>query len=160
MTIGSRLDTTLADIIVAAGQLADRILNRITPFDEHAAHRYLNQSSADLLAEAESDIEVFEPLGEHPDVPPMSAPGSGSLRPVAAARSGSADPPPDAGPGHSTSDLLIAAANQLQVWRGTRWFRAVDATDDRELSGYRAGYLDELIPELRDRAAQFAAIND
>lgn len=135
-------------------RLADKAITALAPrdFDEESAHRFL---AADHLA----DTDVHEPPTEYPH-PRLSAPGDGSLRPVAAARPGPADPPPDAGPGHSTSDLLIAAANQLQVWRGTRWFRAVDATDDRELSGYRAGYLDELIPELRDRAAQFAAIND
>lgn len=130
-------------------RLADKAITALAPrdFDEESAHRFL----------AADHLYVHEPPTEYPH-PRLSAPSAGSLRLVE--RSPGPADSPDAGPGHSTSDLLIAAANQLEVWRGTRWFKKTDGDDDRELSGYRAAYLDELIPELRDRAAQYAAIGD
>lgn len=50
---------------------------------------------------------------------------------------------------HGTSDLLTAAANQL-----------ANHSAGHLCSPHTRAYLDELIPELRDRAAQFAAIGD
>jgi hypothetical protein len=215
VSAGSLLDQLIDNAIIAAGNAAraagrgaDRLLSAAAPFDESAAQRYLG---ADLLAEAEADYEVAEPLGEYPEVPPIvrpvprqvlinavcevlaghhprrlpdqsiqcetvdcdtryhadrqewrehvsplivdnlpnSAPGA-SFRsaPVAADAPSPAPPPRGAGSGHSTSELLLVAANQVTAFK-----RGVT---DHLLTGYLA----DLIPELRDRAAQFAAISD
>jgi hypothetical protein len=61
---------------------------------------------------------------------------------------GERSPLPAPAAGHSTSELLIAAANQLAVWTQVDWSRP---------SNHRLAYLRELIPELRERAARFDA---
>lgn len=157
MTLGSRVDDLIGDAIVAAGRLADKALTRLSgsDFNERAAQRFL--TGAQALTEAEAEEDVYEPVGEYPDLTLISAPGTAAPVDGETPRVGI---PPDAGPGLPTSDLLIAAANQLEVWLGTHWFRRLDERDTRELSTFRAAYLDELIPELRDRAAQFSAISD
>lgn len=84
------------------------------------------------------------PAAGHPSSagPPAAGDDPAGLLPPDPAGS----PPHD----HDTSDLLIAAANQLnEMWHWAHFS-----------SPAIAAYLDELIPELRDRAAQFAAIGD
>ncbi len=44
---------------------------------------------------------------------------------------------------HTTTDLLYAAANQLDLWEG-----------GARMTAARSRYLNEMIPELRARAAQ------
>lgn len=51
--------------------------------------------------------------------------------------------------GVSTSALITALSNQLQCW-----------LDGHSMHAMRRDYLDELLDESRDRAAQYAAIRD
>lgn len=65
---------------------------------------------------------------------------------------GAGDDDPGAGADHTTSALLEAAVNQLNVDR--------KLCTCPHMHSLRADYLDDLIPELRDLAAQFRAIHD
>ena len=152
--IGKWIDGAIACALSTAGKLAERALAALAPadFDEKAADRFL---AADQLADAEEDYEVAEPLGEHPDIDPRAVIAgrpdwSGIGVPPDQPASAGAPQPPDAGTGGlyqiCTSGLLTAAAKQLDI--------LLRAQPDR------GGYLGVLIPELRDRAAQYAEIDD
>lgn len=110
---------------------ADRLADIIAPNPRHA------QVMADLLAEAEASAEVYEPLGEYPDLPPIrfgptDVPAGVERDPLQRGSNGGH-------PVRSTSELLESAALRLLYLGDPR---------------------DGLSPELRERAAQFRVCGD
>lgn len=55
----------ITELRVVLTAWTDRLADIIAPAPRHA------QVMADLLAEAEASAEVYEPLGEYPDLPPI-----------------------------------------------------------------------------------------
>ena len=121
MSIGSFLDRVINNAIVAIGETAEMLLNRLAPFNEVEAQQFLTMGAADALADMEAEQEQWEPdelwaatlhnnfaVGEYP--PLDSAPG---LQPpverMADASAASAGPgpndPPGSGLGHPHSDV-------------------------------------------------------
>lgn len=52
--------------------IVDRVADAIVPIRDSLP---VDGSAADRLAQTEEDTEVFEPLGEHPEIPPIVAVG-------------------------------------------------------------------------------------
>lgn len=132
-----------------AATLADRAMNAIAPPSPFIA--------ADQLARDEEAYEVAEPVGEYPPIaaeqfrPDVPAGGvdAAALTPQDAADKSAAG-------GHSpeaTSELLADAINVLRACY------LVVSRDDLEYRLIEDRVLD-LLPRLRDRAAQLAAHGD
>lgn len=81
--------------------LFDRLAGVVAPLRD-ASH--LSVLGADRLARAEEDVEVFEPLGEHPDLPPYVPAGVES-----------ATPPADSAGGHPDLAAMAAVIDRHQV---------------------------------------------
>lgn len=123
----------------ALGLLGHAILDHLSPLDDSRA-----EAHRQALVDAEADIEVFEPTTESDWLGhgrPAASAGSG-IRPGAVC-----DVPPSPAPGHSTSDLLIAAADQLERRGAGQGFA-------------RGDHLRDLIADLRERAELFANQDD
>ena len=134
MSIGSFIDRIINNAIVAIGETADMLINRLAPFNEVEAQRFLTMGAADALAEMEAEREQWEPdelwaatlhndfaVGEYPplDSAPGLQPPVERMADVSAASVGPAqNVPPGSGLGHSnlpTSDLLTDAADWLNL---------------------------------------------
>lgn len=161
MSIGRALDKIIDTAIIRTAETAAWLLNKLSPFDEAAAQRYLTMGAADALAEMEAEQEQWEPdelwaatlhndfaIGEYP--PLDSAPG---LQPpverMADASAASAGPrqnvPPGSGAGHSnqpTSELLEDAA----LWLNLLFINSTASGDDY------MKHICPLINQLRRRA--------
>lgn len=75
MSVGRILDQLIDQAIITAARNAkraatvgDRLLNSVAPVDNR------DYRGADWLAEVEAGCEVFEPMGEYPEVPQRVAP--------------------------------------------------------------------------------------
>jgi len=60
MSIGSWLDKAINNAIVAIGETAEMLLNRLAPFNEVEAQHFLTMGAADALADMEAEQEVWE----------------------------------------------------------------------------------------------------
>jgi len=61
VTIGTRIDSIINAGIVAIGDTAAWLLNRLSPFDEVEAQRFLTMGAADALADMEAENESWLP---------------------------------------------------------------------------------------------------
>ena len=117
VTIGTRIDRIINAGIVAIGDTAAWLLNRLSPFDEVEAQRFLTMGAADALADMEAENESWlpdelwaatlhhntdwddQPMGEYPDLPD-SAPGfQPPVERIAGDVGSPAGPPPNDPPG-------------------------------------------------------------
>lgn len=126
MSIGTWLDKAINNAIIVAGDTAAWMLNRLAPFNEVEAQRFLTMGAADALAEMEAEQDQWEPdelwaatlnntfaVGEYPAIPTDSAPDPAPVERMTDVSAASVGPgpnvPPGSGLGHSnlpTSDLL------------------------------------------------------
>lgn len=148
MTAGQWVDRALNAALIGAASAANRIMAAAIPVRQEISR------GADLLAEAEAKCECFEPIqtcvasGRPPavdgDAPPA---GAGSY-------AGAGHPGTGGHPNiRSTSALLLDTCLAL------RTAYAVTGRAEDDWRAYQLRLLN-LIPELRDRAAQFEAIGD
>ncbi|MGB3485253.1 MAG: hypothetical protein WBB07_23940 [Mycobacterium sp.] len=101
----------------------------------------------DMGARCTAAAEMFP---QHTTTSPGAAGGSQQhAAGVAGERVGVSESIPGRGADHSDSAIITALANQLQLYR-----------DGVPCDANRRAYLDELIPEARDLASQFAAEGD
>ena len=141
MTIGTRIDRIINAGIVAIGGSAAWLLNRLSPFDEAEAQRYLTMGAADALADMEAENESWlpdelwaatlhhqrdtdwddQPLGEYPDLPD-SAPGfQPPVERIAGDVGSPAGPPPnDPSPGSAAghSNFKANYRQYMAQWDG------------------------------------------
>lgn len=130
----------LSEIRLVAAWLAEKALDALLPASDPQVR------AAEKLARAEEDAEAWEPLGEFPAVL------AEQLRAQNVPAGVEPDPPVSPGstgghPVRSTSDLLKDAAVELSTLGRMAYYRP-------------QAWINELVDELTDRAAQLRAHGD